>query len=216
MADLQDPPELIKEFVSQWLSGKKVVIGVKPSSEESPIMFAIRRLYYKIVTRIAELDLIQNFTGFGLYDQQIIGEMRKIEDPYPYFRGIVCEIGFDVEKITYNQPRRIRGISKYNFYALYDMAMLGITSNSRVPLRLATMFGFLVATLSLIVSIIYLIMKLIFWHSFPLGTAPILIGMFFFASVQLFFIGILGEYIGTVLLLVKKRPLVVERERINF
>ena len=216
VADLQDPPELIKEFVSQWLSGKKVVIGVKPSSEESPIMFAIRRLYYKIVTRIAELDLIQNFTGFGLYDQQIIGEMRKIEDPYPYFRGIVCEIGFDVEKITYNQPRRIRGISKYNFYALYDMAMLGITSNSRVPLRLATMFGFLVATLSLIVSIIYLIMKLIFWHSFPLGTAPILIGMFFFASVQLFFIGILGEYIGTVLLLVKKRPLVVERERINF
>ena len=216
VADLQDPPELIKEFVSQWLSGKKVVIGVKPSSEESPIMFAIRRLYYIIVTRIAELDLIQNFTGFGLYDQQIIGEMRKIEDPYPYFRGIVCEIGFDVEKITYNQPRRIRGISKYNFYALYDMAMLGITSNSRVPLRLATMFGFLVATLSLIVSIIYLIMKLIFWHSFPLGTAPILIGMFFFASVQLFFIGILGEYIGTVLLLVKKRPLVVERERINF
>lgn len=216
VADLQDPPELIKEFVAQWRSGVKIVIGVKPNAEESAVMFAIRRLYYRVVTRIADIGLIENFTGFGLYDRQVLDEMSRIDDPYPYFRGLVCEVGFDVMRITYNQPRRKRGISKYNFYSLYDVAMLGITSHSRVPLRLATMLGFAISALSLLVSFAYLVLKFFFWSQFPLGTAPILIGMFFFASVQLFFIGLLGEYVGAILTQVKKRPLVVERERINF
>jgi polyisoprenyl-phosphate glycosyltransferase len=216
VADLQDPPELIKQFIDHWLSGKKIVVGVKPSAEESSLMFGIRRLYYRLVTRIADVKLIQNFTGFGLYDRQIINELKKIDDPYPYFRGLISEVGFEAVQIQYNQPMRQRGITKNNFYTLYDIAMLGITSHSRVPLRLATMIGFTLSGVSLIVSLIYLLLKLIFWYQFSIGTAPVLIGMFFFASVQLFFIGLLGEYVGAILTHVMKRPLVVERERINF
>lgn len=216
VADLQDPPELIKEFIEQWLNGAKIVVGVKPSSAESSAMFAIRRMYYRMVTRIADVKLIQNFTGFGLYDRKVIDVLRQIDDPYPYFRGLISEVGFDVVQIPYAQPRRVRGITKNNFYTLYDIAMLGVTSHSRVPLRLATMIGFVLSGLSLIVSIAYLVIKLIFWNQFSLGTAPLLIGLFFFASVQLFFIGLLGEYIGAILTHVMKRPLVVERERINF
>jgi glycosyltransferase involved in cell wall biosynthesis len=216
VADLQDPPELMKQFVAHWLAGEKVVVGVKPSSQESSLMFAIRRLYYRMVTRIADIKLIQNFTGFGLYDQRVLEVLRQIDDPYPYFRGLVSEVGFEAVQITYNQPRRQRGITKNNFYTLYDIAMLGITSHSRVPLRLATMIGFALSGLSLFVSLVYLLLKLLFWNQFSMGTAPVLIGVFFFASVQLFFIGLLGEYVGAILTHVMKRPLVVERERINF
>ena len=158
---------------------------------------------------------IQNFTGFGLYDRRVLEQLRKIDDPYPYLRGLISEVGFEPVQVTYNQPRRKRGITKNNFYTLYDIAMLGITSHSRVPLRIATMAGFVLSGLSLLVSFIYLVLKLILWKEFPAGTAPILIGMFFFASVQLFFIGLLGEYVGAILTHVMKRPLVVERERIN-
>lgn len=214
-ADLQDPPELMKEFVARWLSGAKIVVGVKPSSSESAVMFAIRRLYYRIVTRLADVRLIQNFTGFGLYDRQVLEVLRQIDDPYPYFRGLISEVGFDAVQIPYEQPRRKRGVTKNNFYTLYDLAMLGITSHSRVPLRLATMIGFALSGLSLIVSLAYLLIKLVFWNRFSLGTAPLLIGLFFFASVQLFFIGLLGEYVGSILTHVMKRPLVIERERIN-
>lgn len=216
VCDLQDPPELMREFVQRWKDGAKIVVGVKPSADESSLMFAIRRLYYRTVTRIADVRLIQNFTGFGLYDRQVLDVLRRIDDPYPYFRGLVSEVGFDAVEVPYNQPRRKRGITKNNFYSLYDIAMLGITSHSKVPLRVATMAGFALAALSLLVSLGYLVAKLLFWDSFTLGTAPLLIGFFFFASVQLLFIGLLGEYVGAILTHVARRPLVVERERINF
>ncbi|WP_198083259.1 glycosyltransferase family 2 protein [Variovorax sp. E3] len=216
VADLQDPPELMKAFVEHWRDGAKLVVGVKPTADESGLMFAIRRAYYRTVTRIADVKLIQNFTGFGLYDRKVLEELRRIDDPYPYLRGLVSEVGFEAVQVPYNQPRRKRGITKNNFYTLYDIAMLGITSHSRVPLRIATMAGFALSGLSLVVSLLYFFLKILFWSEFSAGTAPILIGMFFFASVQLFFIGLLGEYVGAILTHVMKRPLVVERERLNF
>lgn len=216
VADLQDPPELMKDFIEHWRNGARLVVGVKPTADESGFMFAIRRAYYRTVTRIADVKLIQNFTGFGLYDRQVLEELRRIDDPYPYLRGLVSEVGFEAVQVPYNQPRRKRGITKNNFYTLYDIAMLGITSHSRVPLRIATMAGFALSGVSLCVSLLYLLLKVLFWGEFSAGTAPILIGMFFFASVQLFFIGLLGEYVGAILTYVMKRPLVVERERLNF
>lgn len=216
VADLQDPPELMKDLIEHWRNGAKLVVGVKPTADESGLMFAIRRAYYRTVTRIADVKLIQNFTGFGLYDRVVLEQLRRIDDPYPYLRGLVSEVGFEAVQVPYNQPRRKRGITKNNFYTLYDIAMLGVTSHSRVPLRIATMAGFILSGVSLSVSLLYLLLKVLFWAEFSAGTAPILIGMFFFASVQLFFIGLLGEYVGAILTHVMKRPLVVERERLNF
>ncbi len=216
VSDLQDPPELIKEFLKKWEEGFRVVVAVKANSDESPVFFAIRKLYYELVSRLAETDLQKNFTGFGLYDRRFIDIIAEIDDPYPYFRGLVSEIGFPVARIPYHQPVRKRGITSNNFYRLYDMAMLGITNHSKVPLRVATMIGFLVSFLSLGVALGYLIFKLLYWDSFQLGLAPLEIGLFFFGSVQLFFIGILGEYIGAIHTQVQKRPHVVELERINF
>jgi glycosyltransferase involved in cell wall biosynthesis len=216
VADLQDPPSMIKEFIQKWEQGFKIVVGVKPESQESKLMFFIRRTYYHFVSKIAEVKLIKNFTGFGLYDKEVIDLLRTHKDPYPYFRGLIAEIGFDIAEIPYNQPRRTRGVTKNNFYSLYDIAMLGITSHSKVPLRLATMAGFALSILSFILSIIFFTLKIIFWKSFDLGIAPILIGLFFFSSVQLFFIGLLGEYIASIHTRVMRRPLVIEKERINF
>jgi len=216
VSDLQDPPELIKEFIKKWEEGFMVVMAVKANSDESPLFFAIRKAYYEFVTRLAEIELIKNATGFGLYDRRFIDVLSEIDDPYPYFRGLVSEIGFTVAKVPYHQPVRMRGITSNNFYRLYDMAMLGITNHSKVPLRLATMLGFAVSFLSLGVALAYLIFKLLYWNSFSLGLAPLEIGLFFFGSVQLFFIGILGEYIGAIHTQVQKRPHVVELERINF
>ena len=215
-SDLQEPPELIPDFIKQWEQGAKAVVGIKSSSSESAIFFAVRRLYYELVEKLADTRTIQNFTGFGLYDRTIIDYCKSLGDPYPYFRGLIAEIGLPVEKIAYHQPLRKRGFTKNNFYTLYDMAMLGITNFSKVPLRLATMLGFLTAALSLLVAVGYLIYKFLFWQNFAIGTAPMVIGLFFFASVQLFFIGILGEYIGAIHTQVLRRPLVVEKERINF
>ena len=215
-SDLQEPPELIPDFIKQWEQGAKAVVGIKDSSSESPLFFAVRRLYYGLVEKLADTRTIQNFTGFGLYDRTIIDYCKKLGDPYPYFRGLIAEIGLPVERIAYHQTLRKRGFTKNNFYTLYDLAMLGITNFSKVPLRLATMLGFLTAALSLLVAVGYLIYKLLFWQNFAIGTAPMVIGLFFFASVQLFFIGILGEYIGAIHTQVLKRPLVVEKERINF
>lgn len=215
VCDFQDPPAMMLDFLKKWEEGYKVVIGVKVSSNESPTMFAVRQFYYRLASRLADIELIQNFTGFGLYDKRVIECLRHIDDPYPYFRGLIADIGFEICKIPYNQPTRRRGITKNNFYTLYDMAMLGITNHSKVPLRLATLFGFMMSGLSLSVAFAYLLAKLIFWNTFVAGTAPILIGVFFFSSVQLFFIGILGEYIGAIHTQVQKRPLVIERERIN-
>ncbi len=216
VADLQDPPELIPDFLRKWEAGAKVVIGVKKTSEESRWMFALRQLFYKIIGSISEVNMIANFTGFGLYDKKIMEVLKTIDDPYPYFRGLISEIGYDIERVEYVQPLRQGGKTKNNFYTLYDMAMLGITSHSRVPLRLATMLGFGVAALSAIFAIGYLAYKLIFWNSFQVGIAPLVIGLFFFSAVQLFFIGIIGEYVGSIYTQVLKRPLVIEKERINF
>ncbi len=215
-ADLQEPPELISEFLKHWEQGHKIVLGVKVRSDESPLMFALRKFYYRLVKRLSEVELINNFHGFGLYDRSIIDILAKMDDPYPYFRGQIAELGFDPVKIEYHQPRRERGITKNNFYILYDMAMLGITSHSKVPLRLATFTGFCLGALSLLVAVGYFVYKLIFWDNFQVGMAPLVIGIFFFSAVQLFFTGILGEYIGAIHTQVLKRPLVTEKERINF
>ena len=216
VADLQDPPSLIVDFIRKWEDGYMIVKGVKRSSEESSAMFAVRKLYYNIIQKISEIELTKNYTGFGLYDKQVIDILRKIDDPYPYFRGLISDIGFESAKIEYVQPSRKRGITKNNFYTLYDMAMLGITNHSKIPLRLATMLGFLLSFLSLLTAFVFFIAKLMFWSKFTLGIAPLVIGLFFFASVQLFFLGILGEYIGSIYTQVLKRPLVIEKERINF
>ena len=215
-SDLQEPPSLIPEFLKWWEQGFKMVRGVKSESKESALMFAIRKMYYNFINRVSDIKLLKNSTGFGLYDRCVIDELRKIDDPYPYFRGLVSDIGFPSHEIEYTQPMRKRGISKNNFYTLYDIAMLGITNQSKVPLRLATMLGFAMAIASFLIAMGYLVAKLIFWDQFSLGTAPLIIGLFFLGSVQLFFIGIIGEYIGAIYTQVQKRPLVVEKERINF
>lgn len=215
-SDLQDPPELIADFVKQWEAGFKIVAAVKSSSEESKLFFTIRKAYYALVHKIADIRLINNFTGFGLYDKEVIDIMRSLDDPYPYLRGLVCEIGFDIATIEFKQPQRKRGFTKNNFYTLYDIAMLGITSHSKVPLRMAVFGGFCLSALSLVLAFLYLILKLVAWNSFQLGSAPLLIGLFFFTSVQLFFLGLLGEYVGNLQTQILKRPLVVEKERVNF
>jgi glycosyltransferase involved in cell wall biosynthesis len=215
-SDMQEPPELIVDFVRKWEEGYKVVVGVKPQSKETASMFVLRRLYYATIGRIADVELIPHYTGFGLYDREVMEIVRRIDDPYPYFRGLIADLGFEHAEIPYVQPLRVRGVTKNNFYALYDMAMLGITGHSKVPIRLATMSGFALSALSLLVAMGYLIYKMLYWDSMSFGMAPILIGFFFFASVQLFFIGVLGEYIANIHTQVQKRPLVVERERINF
>ena len=215
-SDLQDPPALIKDFIHKWEEGYKIVLGVKTKSRESSIMFLIRKLYYDLINRLSDVELIKNATGFGLYDRQVIDILKEINDPYPYARGLISELGFDIAKIEYTQQARKRGITKNNFYTLYDLAMLGITNHSKIPLRLAAMLGFILSGISLLIAFGYFIAKLLFWNTFSMGIAPIVIGLFFFSSVQLFFIGIIGEYIGSIHTQVLKRPLVVEKERINF
>jgi glycosyltransferase involved in cell wall biosynthesis len=215
-SDLQDPPGLIPDLVRLWRAGHPVVLGQKKNSAEAPIFFAARKAYYRLVKRLADVDLLENVTGFGLYDRKVIESFRELDEPYPYVRGLISELGYPVALVPYDQPRRQRGFTKNNFYTLYDVAMLGITSHSKVPLRLATMLGFAASALSFVVGLAYLVYKLVFWERFALGVAPVVIGLFFFASVQLFFIGIIGEYIGAIHTRVVKRPLVVEKERINF
>ena len=216
VADLQDPPSLIENFIKEWEQGFKVVVGVKTKSEENFIMFAIRNFYYRLIDKYSDTEQIKNFTGFGLYDSSFIECIKTLNDPYPYLRGLITELGFERKEIEYTQPIRKKGKTKNNFYTLYDMAMLGFVNHSKVPLRLATFIGFLVALVSIFVAIFYLVYKLIYWDIFQAGTVPMVIGIFFFASVQLIFIGIIGEYIGAIYTQVKQRPLVIEKERINF
>ena len=215
-ADLQDPPELIPQFVGSWRKGHPVVLGQKRNSAESPLVFAVRKMYYRLVKRMADVDMLENVTGFGLYDRAVIEAFRALDEVYPYVRGLVTELGYPVELLQYDQPKRARGLTKNNFYTLYDLAMLGMTSHSKVPLRLATMLGFVASAVSFLFGLVYFVYKLLYWQRFPLGAAPVVIGLFFFASVQLIFIGILGEYIGSIHTQVLKRSLVVEKERINF
>lgn len=216
VADLQDPPEMIVDFVKKWEAGYDIVVAVKNQSRENKVMYSIRTLYYKILKKLSDVNIFENFTGFGLYDKKIICILRAINDPYPFFRGIISELGFKVATVNYTQPRRERGITKNNFFTLYDMGILGIISNSKVPLRIATFFGFILSLFSLLAGLGFLVGKLIFWNTFQAGIAPMLIGNFFFFGVMLFFIGILGEYVGAIYTQVLARPRVYELERINF
>ena len=217
-SDLQDPPELIKEFIEKWEQGYMIVLGKKTKSEESILMFLIRSAYYELISRIADDDsgLVKNCTGFGLYDHKVIEIIKSLDDPYPYLRGLICDIGYEKAFVEFTQPTRKRGITKNNFYTLYDNAMIGIVKHSKVPLRIMTFLGFGFSFLSLLIAFLYFILKLIFWNEFSLGMAPIIISLFFFASVQLFCLGVLGEYIGAIYTRVNKKPVVVEKERINF
>jgi len=215
-SDLQDPPELIPAFLEKWREGYKVVLGVKTASEESALMLATRRFAYGVIDRLSEVQQVRNSTGFGLYDQAFVSVIRNLSDPYPYFRGIVSELGFRYATIPYTQPKRTRGLTKNNFYSLYDIGVQGIVNHSKIPLRLATIIGFCSSVISLMAALVYLFMKLWFWYNLPIGIAPIIIGLFCVASVQLFFLGVLGEYVGSIHTQVRNRPLVVEEERINF
>ena len=215
-SDLQDPPEMIPQFIQKWEQGYKTVLAVKPESEESSLMFFVRKAYYRLISKISEVPLIQNATGAGLFDREVISILQKIQDSYPYFRGLLCEIGFPIATVPFKQPKRSRGITKNNFYTLYDIAMLGITNHSKLPLRLMAMGGFILSFLSLLIAFGFLIAKLIFWDAFQLGTAPLLISIFFFGAIQAFFIGVIGEYIGSIHTQVRNMPLVIELERVNF
>ncbi|MCD7899173.1 MAG: glycosyltransferase family 2 protein [Bacteroides sp.] len=215
-ADFQEPPTLIPEFIKRWEEGYTLVLGVKTKSEENSLLFSLRKMYYKAIAKSSSTEHITNFTGFGLYDQSFVNVLRNIEDPYPYFRGMVAELGSNIYQIEFTQPIRKGGKTKNNFYTLYDMAMLGFVNQSKLPLRMACFIGFWIALLSLLTGLGYLIYKLIYWDSFTLGMAPLVIGLFFFSSIQLIFIGIIGEYIGAIYTQVHKKPLVIEKERINF
>ena len=214
--DFQDPPELIETFVAGYEEGYKIVIGVKKTSTDPKLLFAFKKLYYRLVHKFSSCEQIEHFTGFGLYDQQFIEVLRQIDDPTPFLRGLVAELGFRHKEIMYDQPLRRAGKTSNNFYSLYDAAMLGFTSYTKIGLRIATFFGAICSGISLLIAIAYLIMKLIWWDRFAAGTAPMLIGMLFLGSLQIFFIGLVGEYILSINQRVMKHPLVVEEERINF
>ena len=204
------------DFLREWESGYNIVAGVKAQTHDTFLLGSIRKLYYRFISKISNAKLLKNFTGFGLYDKKVMDALRQINDPYPYFRGLICEIGFDIKTIPYIQPPRKRGLSKNNFYTLYDMAMLGITNHSKIPIRMATFAGFSLSMVSFAFSIVFLLLKLLFWSQFSLGVAPLLIGLFFFCSALLFFIGILGEYVASIHTQIQNRPLVFEQERVNF
>lgn len=215
-ADFQDPVEMIPKYVKEWEKGYKIVIGIKKSSKENKIMYWLRSCYYKTIKRLSDVEQIEHFTGFGLYDQKFIKVLQELDDPTPFLRGIVAELGFRRREIPYEQPKRRAGKTSNNFYRLYDAAMLSVTSYTKVGLRLATIFGSICSFASMMVALIYLIMKLVYWDRFPAGMAPLLIGMCFLGSVQIFFIGLVGEYVLSINARVMKRPLVIEEERINF
>ena len=216
VCDFQDPPQMIIDFVREWENGYKIVIGIKNKSKENPIMRFIRTLYYKLMKYISDIEHIEHFTGFGLYDKSFVKAISVLDDPDPYIRGIVAELGYKIKKINYEQQKRKFGKSKNNFFTLYNIAMISITNYSKIILRLATMIGFLFSCLSFIFGLIYFIYKIIYWSSFNLGIAPLILGVFFIGSVQLFFLGLIGEYILNINARVMKRPLVIEEKRINF
>lgn len=215
-ADFQDPITMIHEFVIEWEQGYKIVIGTKSSSLENRFLFFLRGIYYSLLKKMSEVDQIEHFTGFGLYDKSFIDILRTLDDPMPYLRGIVSELGMKRKEIPYTQAQRLKGKTSNNWYKLYDIGMLGVTSYTKVVIRLATMFGFLTSITSFLFGVIYLILKLIFWNRFSAGVAPLVIAIFFISAIQLFFIGLLGEYVLNINLRLLKRPLVVEEKRINF
>jgi glycosyltransferase involved in cell wall biosynthesis len=215
--DLQDPPELIADMIRKWQEGFKVVAAVKSSAHDHSPMFLVRRFYYWLLSRVSDADyIIQNFTGFGLYDRKVMDALRLYRDPDPYFRGFVSEIGFRRAEIEFVQPARKHGRSKHSFFTLYGYAMTGLVNHSKLPLRLATFTGFCLAGVSFLVALVYTVYKLLLWDTFELGLAPLVIGLFLFSGVQLIFIGIIGEYVGAILTQVKNHPLAIEDEKLNF
>ena len=215
-SDFQDPIELIPKYIQKWKEGSKIVLGEKISSGENNFLFSLRKLFYGFLNKISETKLSQNTTGSGIFDKSIIDKLKKINDPYPYFRGLLNEIGENISTIEFNQPKRFAGETKSNFFTLYDIGMLGIVKHSRMPLRFMILIGFLSSLISFGIALFYFIYKLLFWNSFELGIAPLVIGIFIFASIQILLIGIIGEYIGIILLHQRNMPLVIEKERINF
>lgn len=215
-SDLQDPPELIPEFISAWEKGYKLVFATKPTSEGNQYISKLRSYYYKVLDKFSDVSIVKDATGFGLYDRKVIDIIVKINDPYPFFRGLVAELGYPIKTIEFNQPKRLRGISKNNFYTLYDIAWLGFVGHSKVPIRMSAFAGFFIGSLSICAAVVFTITKLVFWKYIPIGIAPIMIGMFFLFGLQFFFIGILGEYVGSILTYLQNRPVVIEKERINF
>ena len=215
VADFQDPPEMIPHFIEKWLAGHDTVLAIKKDSLESKTMFRIRKFYYQLLSKLSEVKIHKNYTGFGLYDKKVINALKSIKDPYPFFRGMISEVGYKIALIDYTQPARIRGITKNNFYTLYDMGILGLINNSKIPLRILVFLGFSMGLLSLIIGLGYFITKILFWNTFSVGMAPLIIGGSLAFSFILFFLGILGEYIGAIYTQVLNRPLVFEQERIN-
>ncbi|MDD7615615.1 MAG: glycosyltransferase [Clostridiaceae bacterium] len=214
--DFQDPVEMIPKLVHEWENGYKIVCAIKTTSKENKIMRFLRTCYYKLIRKMSDVEQIEHFTGFGLYDKSFIEVLRNLKDPSPFLRGIVAELGYRRKDIPYEQAKRRAGKTHNNFYTLYDAAMLSFTSYTKIGLRLATFCGIGVGFVSFLVGMVYLILKLIMWDNFPMGMAPVLIGMCFLGSVQLFFIGLLGEYVLNINTRVMNRPLVIEEERLNF
>lgn len=216
VCDFQDPLELIPKYLEEWENGYKIVIGIKTSSKESPLMYRLRGMYYKLIKKFSDVEQIEHFTGSGLYDREFVEVLRNLKDPTPFLRGIVAELGYKRKEIPYEQPQRRAGITSNNFMRLYDAAMLSVTSYTKIGLRLCTFCGMGIGGMSFLIAMVYLVMKLILWDNFVAGMAPVLIGMFFLGAVQLFFIGFIGEYILSINQRVMNRPLVIEEERINF
>ena len=215
-SDFQDPVELIPEYIEKWKKGCKIVLGEKNTSEESNIKFSLRKLFYNFLNKISDFELTKNTTGSGIFDKSVIEKLKKINDPYPYFRGLIAELGDEIETIKFNQPLRKYGVTKNNIATLYDIGILGIVKHSRTPLRFMVVLGFISSVISLLIGIFYLVYKLFFWKSFALGLAPIIIGIFIVSSIHITLLGLVGEYIGVILLHQRNLPLVIEKERINF
>ena len=215
-SDFQDPIEMIPKYIEKWKEGKKIVLGEKIKSEENFIKFFFRKMFYKFLNFISDLKLTINTTGSGIFDRSVIEKLKKVQDPYPYFRGLISEIGYEISTIKFNQPIRLSGKTKNNFFTLYDIGMLGIVKHSRKPLRFMILIGFILGLISLAAGLFYLIYKLLFWNSFSLGIAPVVVGIFFVSSVQIILLGLVGEYIGVILIHARNMPMVTEKERINF
>lgn len=215
-ADFQDPIDLIPTLVAEWERGYKLVTCIKTASKENPVMRLLRTIYYKLIQKMSPIEQIEHFTGFGLYDRAFLDVLRDLDDPTPFLRGIVAELGFDRKNIEYTQAARRAGKTKHGWYSLYDAAMLSFTSYTKIGLRLATIIGFFASILSLLVALYFVIMKVLFWNTYPLGTASIITGVYLLGSLQLFFIGLIGEYIMSMNTRIMHRPLVVEAARLNF
>jgi len=215
-SDLQDPPSLLKKFITEWEAGFKIILGQTVNYEGSKLIFYFKKKYYRWMNKISDTQILQNCTGFGLMDKEVVNHMRDMNDPYPYLRGLLVEIGFPIKLIPYKKNLRKKGKSNSTIFILYDYIMLGITQHSIVPLRIITLFGFIISILSIFAAIFFFLAKILFWNTFNAGGAPLLISIFFFGSVQAFFIGVLGEYIASVNTRVRRVPLVVESGRVNF